>query len=252
MLFKGIVLILLIHEFVTVIEIPLDYKYNECSPKKNDCEFWLEIKEKLTMIYKKDLLYSSGGSLFLYNESPGRTQQKIPLDDVISADGESRMVIVINGALPGPPIVVYEHQNLIIYVENLLLSDVTTLHWHGLHQKKDPFMDGEGWTSQCPISAGQTFTYRFKAERKGTFWYHSHVGSQRTNGAYGSFIIKERENTNTEKITDVIMTVGDWHHKTSEEVDLKMVFGNFIGMKPFNVSKTVDGSLFMVYHGFQL
>ncbi|XP_065665484.1 uncharacterized protein LOC136086913 [Hydra vulgaris] len=235
MLFKGTVLILLIHEFVTVIEIPLDYKYNECCPKKNDCEFWLEIKEKLTMIYKKDLLYSSGGSLFLYNESPGRTQQKIPLDDAISADRESRM-----------------HQNLIIYVENLLLSDVTTLHWHGLHQKGTPYKDGEGWISQCSTSAGQTFTYRFKAEPKGTFWYHSHVGSQRTNGAYGAFIIKERENANTDKITDVIMTVGDWHHKTSEEVDLKMVFGNFIGMKPFNVSKTVDGSLFMVYHGFQL
>ncbi|XP_065666457.1 uncharacterized protein LOC100206475 isoform X2 [Hydra vulgaris] len=244
MLLKGTVLVLLIHEFVIAIEIPLDYKYNECSPKKNECEFWLEIKEKLTMIYKKDLLYSSGGSLFLYNESPGPNATKIPLDDVISADGENRMVIVINGTLPGPPIVVYEHQNLIIHVKNMLLSDVTTLHWHGLHQKGTPFMDGVGWISQCPISAGQTFTYKFKAEPKGTFWYHSHVGSQRTNGAYGAFIIKEREKINTEKITDVIMTVGDWHHKTSEEVYLKMVYGNFIGMKPFNASKTVDGGLF--------
>ncbi|XP_065665472.1 uncharacterized protein LOC136086901 [Hydra vulgaris] len=75
----------------------------------------------------------------------------------------------------------------------MLLKDVTTLHWHGLHQKGTPFMDGIGWISQCSISSGQTFTYKFKAEPKGTFWYHSHVGSQRTNGAYGAFIIKERE-----------------------------------------------------------
>ncbi|XP_065665483.1 uncharacterized protein LOC136086912 [Hydra vulgaris] len=244
MLLKGTVLVLLIHELVIAIEIPLDYKYNECSPKKNECEFWLQIKEKLTMIYKKDLIYSSGGSLFLYNESPGPNATKIPLDDVISADGENRMVIVINGTLPGPPIVVYEHQNLIIHVKNMLLSDVTTLHWHGLHQKGTPFMDGVGWISQCPISAGQTFTYKFKAEPKGTFWYHSHVGSQRTNGAYGTFIIREREKVNTKKITNVVMTVGNWHHKTSEEVYLKMVYGNFIGMKPFNPSKTVDGGLF--------
>ncbi|XP_065666462.1 uncharacterized protein LOC136087501 [Hydra vulgaris] len=244
MLFKGAVLILLIHEFLIAIEIPLDYKYNECSPEKNECEFWLEIREKLTMIYKKDLLYSSNGSLFLYNETSGPNATKIPLDDVISADGENRMVIVINGTLPGPPIVVYEHQNLIIHVKNMLLSDVTTLHWHGLHQKGTPSMDGVGWISQCPISSGQTFTYKFKAEPKGTFWYHSHVGSQRTNGAYGAFIIKEREKVNTENITDVIMTVGDWHHTSSEEVYLKMLYGNFIKMKPYNISKTVDGSMF--------
>ena len=87
---------------------------------------------------------------------------KVPYDEVISADGENRMVIVINGTLPGPPIVVYEHQTLIIHVKNMLLSDVTTLHWHGLHQKGTPFMDGVGWISQCPIAAGQTFTYKFK------------------------------------------------------------------------------------------
>ena len=72
------------------------------------------------------------------------------------------MVIAINGRVPGPPIVVYEGQNLTIHLKNNLLSDSVTIHWHGLHQKGTPHMDGVGYISQCPIAAGQTFTYKFK------------------------------------------------------------------------------------------
>lgn len=53
---------------------------------------------------------------------------------------------------------------------------------------------------------------------KGTFWYHSHVGAQRTNGVFGALIIKENISNSDTLPTDVIMTVGDWHHETSEEV----------------------------------
>lgn len=81
---------------------------------------------------------------------------------MVTVDGVPRMVIAINGRVPGPPIVVYEGQNLIIHVKNNLLSDSATIHWHGLHQKETPHMDGVGYISQCPIGAGQTFTYKFK------------------------------------------------------------------------------------------
>ena len=40
------------------------------------------------------------------------------------------------------------------------------------------------------------------------------------------------------------MTVGDWHHHSSEEVYLKMVYGNFIANKPFNTTTTIDGGKF--------
>ena len=72
------------------------------------------------------------------------------------------MVIAINNTVPGPPLVVYEHQELTIHVRNLLLSDSVTIHWHGLHQRGTPFMDGVGYISQCPIASGQRFTYQFK------------------------------------------------------------------------------------------
>ena len=57
-----------------------------------------------------------------------------------------------------------------------------------------------------------------KADPKGTFWYHSHVGAQRTNGVYGALIIKERPKAEVTPPIDVIMQIGDWHHESSEEV----------------------------------
>jgi len=71
------------------------------------------------------------------------------------------MTITVNERIPGPAIIVYENQKVIVHVHNLLLSDSVTIHWHGLHMKGTPWMDGVGWISQCPIGSGQTFTYEF-------------------------------------------------------------------------------------------
>ena len=46
------------------------------------------------------------------------------------------------------------------------------------------------------------------AEPKGTYWYHSHVGAQRSNGVFGALIIKERQPAVKPTPTDVIMTIG--------------------------------------------
>ena len=60
----------------------------------------------------------------------------------------------------------------------------------------------------------------------GTFWYHSHVGSQRSNGVFGAFIVKEKYPPGTEIPTDMIMVVGDWHHENSDEVLLYNLFNS--------------------------
>ena len=72
------------------------------------------------------------------------------------------MTITVNERIPGPAIIVYENQKVVVHVHNLLLSDSVTIHWHGLHMKGTPWMDGVGWISQCPIGSGQTFSYEFK------------------------------------------------------------------------------------------
>ena len=80
----------------------------------------------------------------------------------MTADGVNRLIEAVNGTLPGPPIVVYEGQTVIIHIKNTLLSNSATIHFHGLHQRDTPFFDGMPYITQCPIAAGQTFSHRFK------------------------------------------------------------------------------------------
>lgn len=121
----------------------------------------------------------------------------IPLEDVITGDDweARRLLVVANYTLPGPDIIVHEGQTVVIHVKNLLHSDTVTIHWHGLHQAGTPYVDGVQFVSQCLIESGQTFTYRFKAEPAGTFWYHSHLGSQRIDGLLGAFIVRKSPRT---------------------------------------------------------
>jgi FtsP/CotA-like multicopper oxidase with cupredoxin domain len=45
--------------------------------------------------------------------------------------------------------------------------------------------------SQQPVPPGGTFTYRFKAEPAGTFWYHSHTAEQYGDGLRGPLIVDD-------------------------------------------------------------
>lgn len=51
-------------------------------------------------------------------------------------------------------------KQVVVKVTNKLIQEGVTLHWHGMVQRKTPYMDGVGSVSQCPISPGETFTYR--------------------------------------------------------------------------------------------
>ena len=80
----------------------------------------------------------------------------------MTVDGVNRMVESVNGTIPGPPMVMYEGQTVVVHVRNTLLSDSVTIHFHGLHQRGTPYFDGMPYITQCPIAAGQTFTHEFK------------------------------------------------------------------------------------------
>lgn len=67
----------------------------------------------------------------------------------------------------------------------------TSIHWHGIHQRNSPYMDGTGLVTQCPIDHGTTFTYTFKADSVGTQFWHAHVGLQRQDGLAGSLVVRQ-------------------------------------------------------------
>ena len=104
-----------------------------------------------------------------------------------------RSFLAVNKRLPGPTLIVRESATVVVDVVNLLTTEETSIHWHGMHQRNTPWMDGVGYITQCPIQAGGSFRYIFKATPSGTFWYHSHSGAQRPDGLFGALIVKEKE-----------------------------------------------------------
>ena len=122
-------------------------------------------------------------------------------------DGRTyRMYIAINGQIPGPTLIVTEGQMVYINVTNKLTNEGVTVHWHGMHQRGTPWMDGVAFVSQAPITPGAVFQYRFKASPAGTHWYHSHLGAQRTDGLFGALIVRER---NTDQVKEKLGSFED-------------------------------------------
>lgn len=98
------------------------------------------------------------------------------------------------------------------------MNEGTTIHWHGIHQRNSPFMDGVPHISQCPIHPGQSFRYKFLAENGGTHLWHSHLGMQRGDGVFGALIVRKavdvHENLYDFDMTEHILITIDWTHVT--------------------------------------
>lgn len=98
------------------------------------------------------------------------------------------------------------------------MTEGTTIHWHGIHQRNSPFMDGVPHVSQCPIHPGQSFRYKFLAENAGTHMWHSHLGMQRGDGVFGALIVRKtvdvHENLFDFDMTEHILITIDWTHVT--------------------------------------
>ena len=111
-------------------------------------------------------------------------------------DGKNfKVVLTLNGVIPSPTIIVDEGATVIAHIRNTLFSQATSIHWHGLEQFNTPWMDGVGGITHCQIQPGTTFTYAFVASVPGTFWYHSHTGTQRADGLAGTLVIRENVDT---------------------------------------------------------
>ncbi|KAM7348084.1 multicopper oxidase 1 [Cochliomyia hominivorax] len=136
----------------------------------------------------------------------------------ITGDGIARSITVVNRMMPGPTIEVCQNDMIVVDVKNHLLGESTTIHWHGMHMKENPYMDGVPHITQCPISPHSTFRYTFKAENSGTHFWHSHTGMQRGDGVFGALIIKKPKIQEPHghlydfDLTEHKMIVQDWVH----------------------------------------
>jgi FtsP/CotA-like multicopper oxidase with cupredoxin domain len=113
----------------------------------------------------------------------------------------------INGSLPAPTLVWREGETVTIRVRNNL-RESTSIHWHGILL---PFqMDGVPGLSYGGIAPGTTFTYQFKVQQSGTYWYHSHSGYQELVGMYGAIVVVPRDGERIKADRDYVVQLSDW------------------------------------------
>ena len=186
-----------------------------CNPSAVTCIFNLEVDEILTFTSYLKLPLENGGlfirgtqgvSYFIQDDGTPRSHKSYKSRPCSSdafnstnctqpqyVDGKTfRTAIGVNGLIPGPTLIVHDQQMVVIHVHNNLSTDGISIHWHGMHQRETPWMDGVGQISHCQIGPDSTFTYMYKASPSGTFWYHSHTGTQRTDGFFGGLVVMER------------------------------------------------------------
>ncbi|OXU25280.1 hypothetical protein TSAR_010875 [Trichomalopsis sarcophagae] len=93
----------------------------------------------------------------------------------IPVDGFQKTLFVANRQMPGPNVEVCVGDTVMVEVRNLMMSESTTIHWHGIIQKDTPYMDGVPYVTQCPILPNDRFRYVFKVTKSGTYFWHSHI-----------------------------------------------------------------------------
>ena len=170
-------------------------------------------------------------------------------------DGKTyRMAIAVNGQIPGPTLIVHEGQTVIVHVHNKLTTEGISVHWHGMHQKGTPWMDGVGQVTQCHIGPSSRFSYKFKASPAGTFWYHSHSGTQRTDGLFGGFIVKEKKER-MENLAQILklefedlpdqhtLTLIEWQNEASLDLFTQFKAGGFYENQPIGKVPTNNSSI---------
>lgn len=136
-------------------------------------------------------------------------------DSLVNYTGSGKMkrALVVNGRLPGPVLDFTEGDTAEIWVHNTL--DVTTMiHWHGLILPNQ--YDGVPYLTTSPIRPGESHLFLFPLVQNGTYWYHSHAGSQEQDGIYGAFIIHKRAH---QPYREIPIVLSDWTDMKSKEVD---------------------------------
>ncbi|TFK16418.1 Cupredoxin [Coprinopsis marcescibilis] len=107
--------------------------------------------------------------------------------------------------------------NVVDQLTDTTMLRSTSIHWHGFFQAGTAWADGPAGVTQCPISPGHSFLYKFRAKNQaGTFWYHSHHLSQYCDGLRGAMVVYDPfdphrfrydvDNENT------VITLSDWYH----------------------------------------
>ncbi|KAI3335779.1 putative extracellular dihydrogeodin oxidase/laccase [Ustulina deusta] len=130
-------------------------------------------------------------------------------------DGVERVVLSVNGTVPGPTIIADWGDTVVVHVTNSMTNNGTGIHFHGIRQNYTNPSDGVPSMTQCPIAPGDSFTYTWKATQYGSSWYHSHFYVQAWDGVFGGIVINGPATANYDEDLGTLM-LSDWSHETAD------------------------------------
>ena len=133
----------------------------------------------------------------------------------VNYTGAARRAVAVNGQVPAPLLRMRQGDTVTIRVTNNL-REATSIHWHGFILPAD--MDGVPGLSFDGIAPGTTFTYRFKVNQSGTYWYHSHSRFQEQTGLYGPIIVERRGGERHGADREHTLLLSDWTDHDPEHV----------------------------------
>ncbi|MDF2646617.1 MAG: multicopper oxidase [Paenibacillus sp.] len=118
-----------------------------------------------------------------------------------------------NGQIPGPELRMKEGELIEVTLVNEDIEHGVTAHWHGLDVPNAE--DGVAGATQNAVMPGETYTYRFRAEQVGTFWYHSHQDSQEavSMGLFGALIVEPKVEA-LQQVKDITVMTHRWKGST--------------------------------------
>lgn len=125
-------------------------------------------------------------------------------------NGRNTTATLINDSLPAPTLKMKEGETVTIRVHNEM-EETTSIHWHGLIVPYE--MDGVPGISFDGIPPKSTFTYTFKLQQSGTYWYHSHSGFQEQTGMFGAIVIEPKGRERHPVAEDHVVVLSDWTYK---------------------------------------
>jgi CopA family copper-resistance protein len=138
---------------------------------------------------------------------------------VVRVDGRTVEKLAINGLIPGPTLRLKEGEDATITVANNT-NEPTSVHWHGI--MLPGMMDGApGFNGFRGIQPGQSFTYTFRIRQSGTYWYHSHSGTQ-DQSVLGAIVIDPAEPPPVSADREYVVLLGDLTPENSDRVLRKL------------------------------
>ena len=121
--------------------------------------------------------------------------------------------------------------SLEIKVTNNIGDQLSLIHWHGLTQVNNSWMDGPP-LNQCPINTRKngvlfspinsvtSMVYKLKPQAPGTYWYHGHLGPQPIDGLAGTLVVEDTQTilsnyraSGVTYVADIIYVLTDFYNR---------------------------------------